>query len=47
MVKGREGGRDWKLLTLDKLKIWFGLIIYMGVHQIVTVEDLWNRDEKK
>ncbi|CAG8831766.1 15078_t:CDS:2 [Gigaspora margarita] len=46
-VKGREGGCEWKSLTLNELKIWFGLIIYMGIHQINTVEDLWNRDEKK
>ncbi|CAG8737879.1 4511_t:CDS:2, partial [Cetraspora pellucida] len=46
-LKGREGGHVWSLLTLNELKTWLGLIIYMGVHQINTVEELWNWDEKK
>ncbi|CAG8786336.1 12240_t:CDS:1, partial [Cetraspora pellucida] len=46
-IKGREGGRTWDPLTLSELKIWLGLIIYIGVHKINAVEELWNRDEKK
>ncbi|CAG8555008.1 2476_t:CDS:2 [Dentiscutata heterogama] len=46
-VKGRVGGQVWNLLTLNELKIWLGLIIYMGVHHINAMNDLWNRDDKK
>ena len=46
-IKGSEGGRLWKPLTLNELKIWFALVIYMGVHKIYAIEDLWNSDEKK
>ncbi|CAG8728455.1 15716_t:CDS:2, partial [Gigaspora rosea] len=42
----KDGGRPWSPLTLNELKIWLGLIIYMGVHKISAVEDLWNNDEK-
>ncbi|CAG8652128.1 6526_t:CDS:2, partial [Paraglomus brasilianum] len=46
-IKGVEGGRPWYLLTLNELKIWFALVIYMGVHKIYAVEDLWNSNEKR
>jgi len=41
-IKGSEGGCLWKPLTLNELKIWFALVIYIGVHKIYTIEDLWN-----
>jgi Transposase IS4 len=46
-IKGSEGGRLWIPLTLNELKVWFALVIYMGVHKIYAIEDLWNSDEKK
>ncbi|CAG8615282.1 16971_t:CDS:2 [Cetraspora pellucida] len=46
-VKGREGGQVWNPLTLNELKIWLGLIIYMGVHHINALDDLWNQDDKR
>jgi len=46
-IKGVEGGRPWYPLTLNELKIWFALVIYMGVHKIYAVEDLWNSNEKR
>ncbi|CAG8586621.1 4867_t:CDS:1, partial [Paraglomus occultum] len=39
--------RPWSPLTLKELKIWIALVIYMGVHKIYAVEDLWNNNERK
>ncbi|CAG8443034.1 11896_t:CDS:2 [Dentiscutata heterogama] len=46
LVKSRESGQVWTPLTLSELKVWLGLIIYMGVHHINAIEDLWNQDNK-
>ncbi|CAG8659550.1 10854_t:CDS:1, partial [Dentiscutata heterogama] len=46
-VKGRVGGQVWNPLTLNELKVWLGLIIYIGVHHINVIDDLWNRDDRK
>ncbi|CAG8620727.1 7140_t:CDS:2, partial [Dentiscutata heterogama] len=46
-VKGRVGGWVWNPLTLNKLKIWLGLIIYMGVDHINVMDDLWNQEDKR
>ncbi|CAG8487097.1 13916_t:CDS:2, partial [Cetraspora pellucida] len=43
---GYEGGRVWVPLTLKELKVWIALVIYMSVHKIYAVEDLWNSNEK-
>jgi hypothetical protein len=37
-------GRVWKELTLDELRIWLGIVIYMGVHSSPTVADYWAND---
>ncbi|CAG8602478.1 7406_t:CDS:2 [Cetraspora pellucida] len=39
-VKGQDRGCPWNPLTQNELKIWLGLIIYMGVHKISAVKDL-------
>ncbi|CAG8794715.1 18258_t:CDS:2, partial [Gigaspora rosea] len=43
----KKGGRIWHLLTLKELKIWIAIVIYMGVHKIYHIDDLWNSDEQK
>ncbi|CAG8808965.1 10158_t:CDS:2, partial [Cetraspora pellucida] len=45
-IKGYEGGHVWVPLTLKELKVWIALVIYMGVHKIYAVEDLWNSNKK-
>jgi hypothetical protein len=37
-------GRVWKELTLDELRIWLGIVIYMGVHSCPAVADYWVND---
>jgi hypothetical protein len=34
-------GRAWKELTLDELRIWLGIVIYLGVHSSPAVADYW------
>ena len=46
-TKGFSDGRPWSPLTLKELKVWIALIIYMGIHKIYAVEDLWNCNERK
>jgi hypothetical protein len=31
-------------LTLDELRIWLGIVIYMGVHSSPAVADYWVND---
>ncbi|CAG8693789.1 7054_t:CDS:1, partial [Cetraspora pellucida] len=37
-------GRSWLPLTLDELKIWLGIVIYMGVIKLPRVTDYWLVD---
>ncbi|CAG8637966.1 14876_t:CDS:2 [Cetraspora pellucida] len=37
---------SWSSLTLDELKIWLGIIIYMGVIKLLSVTDYWSTDFK-
>ena len=43
---GREGQRPWKNIQLSHLKIWIGIVIYMGVHspRSGSMENFWRRD---
>ncbi|CAG8631235.1 7350_t:CDS:1, partial [Cetraspora pellucida] len=34
--------RSWLLLTLDELKIWLGIVIYMGVIKLSKTTDYWS-----
>ena len=42
----REGQRPWKNIQISHLKIWIGIVIYMGVHSPRTgsIENFWRRD---
>jgi hypothetical protein len=35
----QSSGRAWKELTLDELRIWLGIVIYLGVHSSPAVAD--------
>ena len=37
-----EGARGWKPVTISDLKIWIGLVIYMGIMRCPSVEDYWT-----
>ncbi|CAG8626254.1 1940_t:CDS:2 [Acaulospora morrowiae] len=39
-------GRDWTNLTLNELKTWLGIVIYMGVIKLSRVVDYWSTDFK-
>ena len=39
-------GRVWTILTLIELKIWFGIVIYMGIVKLPRVRDYWSSDPK-
>ncbi|CAG8698995.1 19887_t:CDS:2 [Cetraspora pellucida] len=39
-------GRVWTLLTLDELKIWLEIVIYMGVIKLPRVTDYWTINSK-
>ena len=40
----REGGREWKELLVGELRVWLGIIVYMGVHCSPAVKDYWKHD---
>jgi len=42
---GNAGSRPWKSTTPAELKIFFGIIIYMGVFPSSQVSDYWKHDE--
>jgi len=42
---GNAGSRPWKSTTPAELKIFFGIIIYMGVFPSSQVSDNWKHDE--
>jgi hypothetical protein len=37
----KSSGRICKELTLDGLRIWPGIVIYLGVHSSPAVADYW------
>lgn len=43
----KEGKREWKELQPGELKIWHGIIIYMGVHASKSGKtgNFWRRDD--
>src|SRR5437764_12862440 len=41
---GQPGKRAWRETTAAEIKVFIGILIYMGVHQSPQVEDYWNRD---
>jgi len=44
---GGEGQRPWKDIQISHLKIWIGIVIYMGVHspRSSSIENFWRRDD--
>ena len=40
----QEGGRKWKEVSTLELGIWFGIVVYMGVHNSPAVRDYWRHD---
>ncbi|KAL1993893.1 hypothetical protein VTN49DRAFT_2562 [Thermomyces lanuginosus] len=38
--------RAWHPTSPTEIKVFVGILIYMGVHHIKSVEDLWRRDGK-
>ena len=40
----QEGGRKWGELLAGGLRVWLGIIIYMGVHCSPAVMDYWKHD---
>ena len=43
---GRPGSHPWKPTSVAELKIFFGIIIYMGVFPSAQVGDYWSRDSQ-
>ncbi|PWW74878.1 hypothetical protein C7212DRAFT_345434 [Tuber magnatum] len=41
---GNSGSRLWQSTSAAELKIFFGIIIYMGVFPSAQVSDYWKRD---
>ena len=41
---GGNGTRPWKPTSIPEMKIFFGLIIYMGIFPSAQVKDYWSRD---
>jgi len=41
---GGNGTRPWKPTSIPEMKIFFGLIIYMGIFPSPQVKDCWSRD---
>jgi len=37
-------GCNWIELTIQELKIWLTLVIYMSIFKFLAVEDYWNKD---
>lgn len=37
-------GRKWTDVTVQDIKCWLGIVIYMGVVQLGAVRDYWRRD---
>jgi len=37
-------GHNWTELTVQELKIWLALVIYMGIFKFPAVEDYWKMD---
>ena len=44
---GRGGQRPWKNIQISHLKIWIGIVIYIGVHspRSGSMENFWRRDD--
>lgn len=42
----RHRNDDWNLVTLNEIKIWTGMIIYMGVNKASSLRDYWNKNTK-
>lgn len=42
-----RGKREWKLIQAAHLKIWFGIVIYMGVYALKSgkMSNFWRRDD--
>ena len=39
--------RPWKDTTIGELKVWLGLVLYMGVVSCPAVEDYWDEDTRQ
>jgi hypothetical protein len=38
----KERQRSWKNMILDELRVFVGVLIYMGMHKEPQIEDYWN-----
>jgi len=49
--KHRSGGepseRGWKPVTVTEMKIWIGLVIYMGIVVCPSIEDYWAEETRQ
>ncbi|PWW74291.1 hypothetical protein C7212DRAFT_365300 [Tuber magnatum] len=43
---GRNGTRYWKPTSIPEMKIFFSLIIYMGIFLSAQVKNYWSRDSE-
>ncbi|RPB00531.1 hypothetical protein L873DRAFT_1842950 [Choiromyces venosus 120613-1] len=46
---GEQGRRPWKDITIAHLKIWLGIVIYMGVHspKSGSMQNFWQRNDHR
>ena len=42
---GEMGGWAWKNTCAQEIKVFFGILIYMGVHQSPRTEHYWQQNE--
>jgi hypothetical protein len=40
-----DNNRKWTELTVNELKIWLALVIYMGIFKLPSIEDYWKSDD--
>ena len=43
-VMGEERYREWRKITKEELKAFFGFSILMGIDHLPSVDDYWSRD---
>ena len=43
-VMGEERYRDWKKITKEEMKAFFGFSVLMGIDHLPSVDDYWSKD---
>lgn len=43
-VMGEERYREWRKITKEELKAFFGFSILMGIDRLPSVDDYWSKD---